>query len=118
MSTYTGAFKNIVVFGLKNGCRLIHESTYTRENTVAQMLLGDHPFFPSSQAFNMYAGGRGDELFIFQNLKMTILFQQNHHFLGLFFNHFVHFWGEGGGLQKEYVLYTRENDEKKWTAPK
>ena len=33
-STYTRAFKNIVVFGLKNGGRLTHESTYTRENTV------------------------------------------------------------------------------------
>ena len=33
-STYTRAFKNIVVFGLKNGARLTHESTYTRENTV------------------------------------------------------------------------------------
>ena len=38
-STYTQAFKNIVVFGLKNRGRLIHESTYTRENTVLLLLL-------------------------------------------------------------------------------
>ena len=43
----------------------------------------------------------------FQNLKMTVLFHQNHHFIGFFL--FVHFWG---GLQKEYVLYARENNEK------
>ena len=33
-STYTRAFKNIIVFGLKNRGWLIHKSTYTRENTV------------------------------------------------------------------------------------
>ena len=32
--TNTRAFKNIVVFGLKNGGWIIHESTYTWENTV------------------------------------------------------------------------------------
>ena len=40
-STYTQVFKNIIVFGLKNGGRLIHESTYTRENTVTVPLLSD-----------------------------------------------------------------------------
>ena len=56
-------------------------------------------------------GRRGSKVDVrfFQNLKMTILFQQNHHFIVLLF---LRFWGEGGGLQKEYVLYAPENDEK------
>ena len=49
-STYTRAFKNIVVFGLKNGGRLIHESTYTRENTVMLELSAIHQ---TSQAKNI-----------------------------------------------------------------
>ena len=39
---------------------------------------------------------------------MTILLKQNRHFVGVFLS--VRFWGEGWGLQKEYVLHPREND--------
>ena len=46
--TYTQTFKNIVVFGLKNGGRLIHELTYTRENMVVPVTrfihVTDSPF--------------------------------------------------------------------------
>ena len=38
-----------------------------------------------------------------------MLFQQNHHFIAVLS---VLFWGEGEGLQKGYVFYARENDEK------
>ena len=37
--TYTRAFKNIVVSGLKNRSRLKQESTYTRENMVTFKVL-------------------------------------------------------------------------------
>ena len=47
----------------------------------------------------------------FQNLKMTILFQQNRQFIAFSFVCFG-LWGGGGGLQKVYVLYAHENDEK------
>ena len=55
--------------------------------------------------------GRGSEagVHFFQNSKMTILFKQNHNLIEFLF---VRFWGERGGLQKEYVLYAHENDEK------
>ena len=59
-------------------------------------------------------GGRGCKVNVhfFQNLKMTISFQQNHiHFIG-FLQYLYAFGGEGRGLQKVYVLYTHENDEK------
>ena len=46
-------------------------------------------------------GGSKSDVHLFQNLKMT-LFQQNHYFIGFLF---VRFWGEGGGIQKVYVLY-------------
>ena len=43
---------------------------------------------------------------------MTILFQQNHHFITFYSYAFG-----GRGLQKEYVLFARDNDEKR-TTPK
>ena len=44
---------------------------------------------------------------------MTILFQQNHHFIVFYSYALFFFFGSGGweSLQKEYVLYARENRE-------
>ena len=40
---------------------------------------------------------------------MTIFFSKT---IILLLLYLLSLWGEGGGLQKEYVLYTRENDQK------
>ena len=62
----------------------------------------------------MYAGGGGvkTDVRFFQNLKLTKLFPQNHHFIAFLF---VRIWGEWGSSQKEYFLYARGHDEK-WTT--
>ena len=68
------------------------------------------PFFSLlSRAYKTYAVGRGskEDVRFFQNSKMTILFQQNHHFIGFFIRTLL-----VGGVQKQYVLYARENYEK------
>ena len=72
-----------------------------------------HFFSSLSRAYKTYTGGEGVgskvDVCFYQNLKMTILFHQNHHCIAVLS---VLFWGEGEGLQKEYVFYARENDEK------
>ena len=73
-----------------------------------------HFFTIITSVQNVRLGGGGGDgskavACFFQNLVMTILFKQNRHFIA-FLN--VRFWGEGGGLRKEHVLYARENGVK------
>ena len=77
--------------------------------------LRGRPIFSSlSRAYKTYGGGRGSKVNVrfFQNLKikMTILFQQNHHFIAFFMRTLSGIGGgggEGGDLQKEYVFTVR-----------
>ena len=88
-------------------------------------LLSGRPFVSSlSRAYEMYAwkggggwsGGGPRPMYAFSKIKNdNKLFQQNHHFNAFLI---VCFLGEGGGLQKEYVLYAREGDKENGRPPK
>ena len=63
-----------------------------------------------------WSGGGPRPMYAFSKIKNdNKLFQQNHHFNAFLI---VCFLGEGGGLQKEYVLYAREGDKENGRPPK
>ena len=73
--------------------------------------LGVAHFFIIITSAKLYTGGEGSkaDVHFFQNAEMMDIFLAKSSFHCFFYSYA--FGERGGGMQKEYVLYARENDE-------